>query len=86
MKGICGRNLGVASFRERIESCDLHFFPLLGSDWASPQAELEISFESRFLLAHPDADGSLSELTKMIERMMRDLPQDSPARGTEGGR
>ena len=47
---------------------------------------LEISFESRFLLAHADADGSLSELTKMIEQMMGDLPQDSPARGTEGGR
>jgi NTE family protein len=47
---------------------------------------LEISFESRFLLAHADADGSLREFTKMIEGVMRDLPQDSPVRSTESFR
>lgn len=47
---------------------------------------LEISFESRFLLAHADADGSLSEFTKTIEEVMRDLPQDSPARKRESFR
>jgi hypothetical protein len=38
---------------------------------------LEISFESRFLLAHADADGSLTEFTRTIEEIMRDLPSDS---------
>jgi hypothetical protein len=47
---------------------------------------LEISFESRFLLAHADADGSLSGFVKMIEDVMRDLPQDSPVRGRESFR
>ena len=47
---------------------------------------LEISFESRFLLAHADADGSLSEFTETIEELMRDLPQDSPVRGRESFR
>jgi len=50
------------------------------------ERKLEISFESRFLLAHADADGSLSEFTKMIEQVMHDLPQDGPARGTESFR
>ena len=44
---------------------------------------LEISFESRFLLAHADADGSLAEFTTMIEDIRRELPQDSPVRGKE---
>ena len=47
---------------------------------------LEISFESRFLLAHADADGSLSEFTETIEEIMRDLPPDSPVRGRESFR
>ena len=47
---------------------------------------LEISFESRFLLAHADADGSLSEFTETIEEIMRDLPQDSPVRGRKSFR
>jgi hypothetical protein len=41
---------------------------------------LEISFESRFLLAHADADGSLTEFTRTVEEIMRDLPTDSRAR------
>jgi NTE family protein len=44
---------------------------------------LEISFESRFLLAHADVDGSLSEFVETVEEVMRDLPQDSPARSRE---
>jgi NTE family protein len=47
---------------------------------------LEISFESRFLLAHADADGSLTEFTRTIEEVMRDLPADSPARQRESFR
>jgi NTE family protein len=47
---------------------------------------LEISFESRFLLAHADADGSLSEFTTTIDELMRDLPKDSPSRGRESFR
>jgi NTE family protein len=47
---------------------------------------LEISFESRFLLAHADADGSLSEFTETIEEIMRDLPPDSTVRGRESFR
>jgi NTE family protein len=47
---------------------------------------LEISFESRFLLAHADADGSLAEFTRTVEEIMRDLPADSPARQRESFR
>jgi NTE family protein len=47
---------------------------------------LEISFESRFLLAHADADGSLTEFVNMIEGIRRDLPQDSPVRNKESFR
>jgi NTE family protein len=47
---------------------------------------LEISFESRFLLAHADANGSLNEFTTMIEEIRRDLPQDSPIRKKESFR
>jgi hypothetical protein len=47
---------------------------------------LEISFESRFLLAHADADGSLTEFTSTIEEIMRDLPAESRARRRESFR
>ena len=47
---------------------------------------LEISFESRFLLAHADADGTLTEFTHTIEEIMRDLPPESPARQRESFR
>jgi NTE family protein len=47
---------------------------------------LEISFESRFLLAHADADGSLTQFTSTIEEIMRDLPAESPARQRESFR
>jgi NTE family protein len=47
---------------------------------------LEISFESRFLLAHADADGSLTNFTRTVEEIMRDLPADSPARKRESFR
>jgi NTE family protein len=47
---------------------------------------LEISFESRFLLAHADADGSLTEFTTMIEEIRRDLPHDSPVRAKQSFR
>jgi NTE family protein len=47
---------------------------------------LEISFESRFLLAHADADGSLTDFTRTVEEIMRDLPADSPARQRESFR
>ena len=44
---------------------------------------LEISFESLFLLAHADADGSLTEFTTMIEDIRRELPQNSPVGAKE---
>jgi NTE family protein len=47
---------------------------------------LEISFESRFLLAHADADGTLTEFTRTVEEIMRDLPAESPARRRESFR
>jgi len=47
---------------------------------------LEISFESRFLLAHADADGSLTEFTNMIEELMQALPPESPVRSRESYR
>ena len=37
-------------------------------------------------MAHADADGSLRDFTKMIEEVMRELPQDCPVRGTEAFR
>ncbi len=46
----------------------------------------EISFESRFLLHHADADGSLTEFTTMLEEIGRDLPAGSPARARESFR
>jgi NTE family protein len=47
---------------------------------------LEISFESRFLLAHADANGSLAEFTRTVEEIARDLPANSPARLRESFR
>jgi NTE family protein len=47
---------------------------------------LEISFESRFLLAHADAGGSLKEFTQTIEAIMRELPPDSRVRQRESYR
>ena len=38
---------------------------------------LQISFESRFLLAHADADGSLSEFTETIENNSRPTSRQS---------
>jgi NTE family protein len=47
---------------------------------------LEITFESRFLLAHADSDGSLTEFTRTVEEIMRDLPAHSSARRRESFR
>ena len=47
---------------------------------------LEISFESRFLLAHADGDGSLTEFIRTVEAIMCDLPADSPVRQRESFR
>ena len=46
----------------------------------------EIAFESRFLLHHADADGSLTEFTTMLEEIRRDLPSASPVRARESFR
>jgi len=43
----------------------------------------EISYESRFLVHHADADGSLAPFTNMLEAIERDLPPDSSVRATE---
>jgi hypothetical protein len=43
----------------------------------------EISYESRFLVHHADADGSLAPFTNMLEAIERDLPVDSSVRATE---
>jgi len=42
--------------------------------------------ESRFLLEHADRDGSLTEFTRLVEEIMRDLPADSPVRQRESFR
>ena len=47
---------------------------------------LEISFESRFLLEHADADGSLMEFVRTVEEIMRDLPAESAVRQRESFR
>ena len=44
---------------------------------------MEISFESRLLLDHADADGSMTGFTSMLEEIARDLPSDSPVRKRE---
>jgi NTE family protein len=54
--------------------------------WEVQERMLEISFESRFLLAHADANGSLAEFTRTVEEIMRDLPANSPARLRESFR
>jgi len=41
---------------------------------------VELSFESRFLVHHADADGSLVPFASMLEEIGRDLPRDSPVR------
>jgi len=46
----------------------------------------EIAFESRFLLHHADADGSLTDFTTMLEEIGRYLPSDSPVRARESFR
>src|ERR1700751_3829601 len=46
----------------------------------------EIAFETRFLLHHADADGSLTEFTTMLDEIRRELPTDSPARARESFR
>ncbi len=91
-------NTPIETLLDLLENDELDHLPIfvvnLFATHANPPANLhevqqrmlEISFESRFLLAHADAEGSLSEFTKMIEQVMRDLPQDSPARGTESFR
>jgi NTE family protein len=47
---------------------------------------LEISFESRLLIHHADADGSLAPFASMLEEIERDLPRDSPVRARESFR
>lgn len=47
---------------------------------------MEISYESRFLMEHADANGSLLEFTSMLEELGRELPQNSPLRKRESFR
>ena len=47
---------------------------------------MEISYESRFLMEHADANGSLLEFTSMLEELARELPRDSPVRARESFR
>jgi NTE family protein len=47
---------------------------------------LEISFESRFLHEHADANDSLTEFTQTVEEIMRVLPANSPLRRRESFR
>jgi NTE family protein len=47
---------------------------------------MEIFFESRFLIDHADANGSLTAFTSLIEEIGRELPHDSPLRARESFR
>lgn len=41
---------------------------------------LEISYESRFLIEHSDAQGGVTAFSAMLEEIQRELPQNSPLR------
>jgi NTE family protein len=47
---------------------------------------MEISYESRFLMEHSDANGSLIDFTSMLEDLERELLPDSPLRKRESFR
>jgi NTE family protein len=47
---------------------------------------MEISYESRFLMEHSDANGSLVDFTDMLEELERQLPRDSTLRTRESFR
>jgi NTE family protein len=91
-------NTPIETLLDLLEDDEIDHLPIfvvnLFATHATPPANLrevqermlEITFESRFLLAHADADGSLSGFVQMIEDVMRDLPQDSPVRGSESFR
>ncbi len=91
-------NTPIETLLDLLENDEIDQLPIfvvnLFATHADPPADLrevqermlEISFESRFLLAHADADGSLSEFTNMIEEVMRELPPDSPVRSRESFR
>ena len=91
-------NTPIETLLDLLENDEIDHLPIfvvnLFATHANPPANLqevqermlEISFESRFLLAHADAEGSLREFTNMIEEVMRELPPDSPVRSGEAFR
>jgi len=78
---------------EEIEHLPLFVVDLFATHAALPgnltevhERMTEISFESRFLVHHADADGSLEPFTSMLEEIDHDLPPDSPVRARESFR
>jgi len=88
-------NTPIESLLDMLDEDEIEHLPLFVVDLFATHAALpanltevqermtEISYESRFLLHHADADGSLVPFTKMLEEIERDLPPDSSVRGSE---
>ncbi|MGA2129400.1 MAG: patatin-like phospholipase family protein [Xanthobacteraceae bacterium] len=88
-------NTPVESLLEMLDETEIEHLPLFVVDLFATHAALptnlaevnermtEISYESRFLVHHADADGSLAPFTSMLEAIERDLPRDSSVRATE---
>ncbi len=91
-------NTPIESLLDMLDEDEIEHLPLFVVDLFATHAALpanltevqermtEISFESRFLVHHADADGSLAPFTSMLEEIERDLPRDSPVRSRDAFR
>jgi len=91
-------NTPIESLLDMLDEDEIEHLPLYVVDLFATHAALpanltevqermtEISFESRFLVHHADADGSLAPFTSMLEEIERDLPRDSPVRSRDAFR
>jgi NTE family protein len=88
-------NTPIESLLDMLDEDEIEHLPLFVVDLFATHAALpanltevqermtEISFESRFLIHHADAEGSLTPFANMLEEIDRDLPRDSPVRARE---
>jgi NTE family protein len=91
-------NTPVESLLDMLDEEEIDHLPLFVVDLFATHAALptnltevqermtEISFESRCLIHHADADGSLAPFASMLEEIERDLPPNSPVRARESYR
>jgi NTE family protein len=91
-------NTPIESLLDMLDEGEIDHLPLFVVDLFATHAALptnlaevsermtEISFESRFLLHHADAEGSLAPFARMLEEIERDLPPDSSVRARDSFR